>query len=303
LPEKAASADPAASDSSLALQGDGEGTVFRSLTVEAENRIQLDFERPELAIELDAQSAPGLVLGSATDVLERTTPDLLDPFVATSRYGRSPYLPRPWIAELRSGPVASFHPQTRGVQDWTLTVVDSRGDLVRVYEGEGEPPEVISWDGRDTDGRPIAPGLTCSYVFEARDRAGNTKRLVGEGFEVPGFRFEDRNGPVFVCSGRDIATVARGGGQATPPRVLEIASWINRRVSPATPLRIVATARSGREAEDLAHRLRDALLPLLPGDAARIAVTAQVSDGAPVAGSLQIETVVPGDRAESELVP
>ena len=62
--------------------------------------------------------------------------------------------------------------------------VDARGEVVRVFSGEKDPREAIVWDGRDIGGAPAIPGLTYSYVFTARDRAGNRKRFVGEGFEV-----------------------------------------------------------------------------------------------------------------------
>ena len=74
-----AAADEAAADSTMVLEGEQEGTVFRSLTIEGENRIRIDFERPELLVELDPASAPGLSWGSSRDVLDRTVPDLVTP--------------------------------------------------------------------------------------------------------------------------------------------------------------------------------------------------------------------------------
>ena len=34
----------------------------------------------------------------------------------------------------------------------------------------------------------VTPGLTYSYVFEAFDRAGNKRNIVGPGFTVPAYR-------------------------------------------------------------------------------------------------------------------
>src|SRR5262249_26877882 len=60
---------PGSPDSAYTLKGGSEGTVFKSLTVEGEDRIRFDIERPELQIDLDPSKAPGLDWGSARDVL------------------------------------------------------------------------------------------------------------------------------------------------------------------------------------------------------------------------------------------
>ncbi len=49
-PKKDAAAD-------LTLKGGQDGTVFRSLTVEGENRVQIRFERPELELDIDPNQA------------------------------------------------------------------------------------------------------------------------------------------------------------------------------------------------------------------------------------------------------
>src|SRR4029453_7070180 len=47
----------ASGDSTYTLKSGQEGTVFKSLTVEGEDRIRLDFERPELKLDLDPAKA------------------------------------------------------------------------------------------------------------------------------------------------------------------------------------------------------------------------------------------------------
>ena len=84
-----------------------------------------------------------------------------------------------------------------------LTLHDVRGRRVRTLLRGDQPAgeREIVWDGRDIGGAPAIPGLTYSYVFTARDRAGIRKRFVGEGFEVPPFRLESEAGPVLVFAG------------------------------------------------------------------------------------------------------
>ena len=67
----AASVGTTPADSALVLQGNSEETAFRSLTVEAENRIHFEFARPELTIELDALAVLNGV--EASEVLPKGT--------------------------------------------------------------------------------------------------------------------------------------------------------------------------------------------------------------------------------------
>src|SRR5262245_38111909 len=154
------------------LRGGQEGTVFKSLTIEGEDRVHVDFERPELKLDLELEKAPGLDWGSAADVLNRSNSDLDAPLVGLSAKQTNPYLGRPWLSEFATGPVARFHPSAEGVASWKLIVVDSKGATVRTFWAKGDPPKEIDWDGRATDGKPVTPGLTYSYVFEAHDKAG-----------------------------------------------------------------------------------------------------------------------------------
>ena len=55
------------------------GAPFGDLTIEGENRVRIQFERPELRIDLDPRQAPGLDLGSAMDVLDAVTSGIYYP--------------------------------------------------------------------------------------------------------------------------------------------------------------------------------------------------------------------------------
>src|SRR5262245_38429761 len=119
-PTKAASSARAAkaapSQSDMKLHGGQDGTVFGSLTVEGEDRVHFDIERPSLELAIDPSTAPGLDWGSATDVLDRAVPDAKAPFLATSTQSLSPYLGRPWVQSFVAGDVARFRPQVDNVE-------------------------------------------------------------------------------------------------------------------------------------------------------------------------------------------
>jgi len=278
--------------SSMTMHGGQEGTVFKSLTVQGEDRIRLDFERPPLDVRLDPAKAPGLDWGSARDVLDRTTPDLSSPLVMASARDASPYLAHPWLSHFASGAVARFEPDMKGVESWKLSIVNARGEAVRSFSGKGEPPREITWDGRSASGAPVVPGLTYSYVLEARDKAGNKRNFVGQGFKVSAYRFETAEGPTMAMSARELPPITPGrspsASASAPPILIEAASWLNQRPQPNQPVRVTVSARNSDEAQALADFVTRSLSPYLIGDPARLQANLEVQPDAPEGGTIRI---------------
>ncbi len=79
-----------AGERDLTLRGGEEITAFGSLTVEGEDRIHVEFDRPALELAIDPATAPGLDWGSPTDVLMRRRRTASGPFLELSAQDRSP---------------------------------------------------------------------------------------------------------------------------------------------------------------------------------------------------------------------
>ena len=286
-------APPAAgkdSPGNMTLKGGDEGTVFRTLTVQGEDRIHIEVERPALRLDMDPEKAPGLERGDVKDVLERTTPDLQAPLLAVSSREASPWVARPWLSHFPEGAVARIRPDVQGVERWRLVMVNARAESVAVYQGKGDPPREIAWDGRSSDGDPVLPGASYSYVFEARDKAGNKRNFVGEGFRVNSFRYGSNDDPVLLFAGQELV---RPGGSAglddVPPIVTEAATVVNQ--APASrAVHIAVTARSQEEANALAQRLTRWMTPLVIGDPSRLQPTTLVQSDAPQGAAVKITT-------------
>lgn len=279
----------ARSDSSMTLKGGEEGTVFRTLTVQGEDRIHIEVERPALRLDMDPEKAPGLERGDVKDVLERTTPDLEAPLRATSAHEPSPWVAHPWLAHFPEGAVARMRPDFNGVERWRMVIVNARAESVAVFQGKGDPPREIAWDGRSQDGTPVLPGVSYSYVFEARDKAGNKRNFVGEGFRVNAFRYGTTAAPVLVFSGQELARPAgtAHGLEDVPPIVTEVATIVNQ--APVSGrVQIGVTARSQEEATALGTRLTKWLAPLVIGDPARFQASTLVRPDAPVGAAVKI---------------
>ncbi len=293
---RALAADPAPdADPGLVLHGGEDGTAFRSLTVEGEDRIHIDYERPPLALDLAPETAPGLDWGSIEDVLNRTFPDMTVPLFTSSTWAPCPYLGHPWLEEFTTGSVAVFHPSMEGVDRWRLEVVDGRGNPVAAFEGKGKPPREIAWDGQERGGATAVPGRTYSYVFTSFDRAGNKRTFVGDGFEVSAYRSGDLEHPLFVFNGDDLLmekgsefSARRSSRSQVPPVMIEVASWINQIPSSSTPIRVTVVARSGEQAKVLGGRIVGLLEGLIPAAKSRVQSVSQVELDAPPSGVITI---------------
>ena len=287
----ASTAEPA---NDLVLKGGEEGTVFKTLTVQGEDRIHIEVERPNLRLDMDPGKAPGLDRGTVADVLDRTTPDLQAPLLASSARAASPWVAHPWLSHFPSGAVARFRPALTNVARWKLLVVDARAESVAVFQGEGDPPREIAWDGRASDGTPVLPGASYSYVFEARDKAGNKRHFVGEGFRVDAFRYDTPQGPTLVFAGTELARPggASWGADEAPPIVVQLATELNQEPSERA-VRIEVTARSTEEANALGRRLMRWMTPLLLGDPARLESVGFVASDAPVGAAVKVSAVAP----------
>jgi hypothetical protein len=272
------------------LKGDTEGTVFRSLTVEGEDRVHVDVDRPDLQLDLDPAQAPGLVVGDARDVLGREAPDLDRPLLALVARTPDERLGKPWLDAFASGPVVRFHPDVEDVERWNLTVADSKGQAVARFSGHGRPPREISWDGRLANGGLASPGLTYSFVLEAFDKAGNKRNFVGDGFKIASLRVETPAGPMLTFAGRALqpASSGRGGATRPDPLLLEAASWLDQDEQVGRPLRVTVVARSAEQAGAIAATVIRGVTPHLLGDPARLQPVTRVEPDAPEGGVVTI---------------
>lgn len=281
-PEAKAAAESKDGDD-MSMKGGEEGTVFKSLTVTGEDRIRIDFQRPELRLDLDARSAPGLEWGNPMDVLAEPGVDLVTPLPALSSETTSPFLPRPWIDRFEADEVVKFHPSMEGVERWRLIVADSRSDTVATFEGKGNPDDEIAWNGLSRSGKPVPPGVTCSYVLEATDRAGNSRSFVGEGFKLPPYRVESKEGETLLFPASEL-----GAAAPASPILGEVVSRLNLHEPADAPIEIRVTASSATDAESLGKQLVAHLREHVLGDPARIRAVSDVRPDAPDGGTVAV---------------
>jgi len=294
--EVSLSASASTDSTGITLRGGQERTDFKTMTIEGEDRVHVDVERPVLQLDLDAAKVHGLESGTAADVLNRVSPDLTTKYLALSATQPTPYLGRPWLRQFATGPVAKFQPNVKGVERWKLVVADSKGELVRTFEGKGDPPKEITWDGRTQNGKLVTPGLTYSYYMEAFDKAGNKRNFVGEGFKVSAYRADTPAGPVLVFSGMSVIASQKSSygmgsalaNRAVAPVILETVSWLNQSTRVQQPVTIAVSARSYEQANLIAKQVGMTMTDLALGDPSRIKAVAEVAPDAADGGVVRV---------------
>jgi hypothetical protein len=275
----------ASPDSTMNIKAGTGGKDFESITVEGEDRVRVQFERPPLEIELDPASAPGLDWESVWDVLGAESFDIVEPMLSRPAFERTAFAPRPWLDQYRAGPVARFRPEVSGVEKWALEVADSRGKTVARFGGEGKPPQEIVWNGATIDGTPARADLTYSYVLNASDKAGNKRSFLGDSFQLPP-RVMDIEGGVGLSF--SISTESTAG--VPPALVLEAASRLNQASDPSKPVHVEVTAPTFQLAKAIADEVVSALRPHLLGDPSRVVTATNVDAGGGEKASVTIRT-------------
>jgi len=183
--------------------------------------------------------------------------------------------PHLWLPEIPGTPVATFFPEPepgRKVKQWNLTITDFRGSPFRSFDGKGDPPNQLEWDGRSNDGQMLQTGYPYSYVFAQTDKGTNTYNHAGVSFRLPALDYKDRDDRVLELSGSELfrrhdATM-RDGAKEWLLRATDI-----MRQHPYSPFEVLCVAEEADLAEQrattVAHFLAEQMV--LPQEQVEVA--------------------------------
>ncbi len=273
-------------DSTMRIKAGESGKNFNNITVEGEDRVRVNFDRPELKLDVDPSKAPGLDWQSVWAALGSDEFNFVDPVLSRSVHERSSYAPRPWLDSMHDGPVARFKPNVSGVEKWGLEVADSRGKTVARFQGTGKPPKEITWDGTTIDGGAARSDLTYSYVLNATDKAGNKRSFVGDSFQIPPHMAQNKDGMSMSFS----VPVESATDRVPDEVVLEAATRLNQNVATNVPVKVEVTAPTFNLAKSIADEVVATLQPHLYGEPARVVVVTNVDTGGAERASVTIRT-------------
>jgi hypothetical protein len=164
-------------------------------------------------------------------VFDRALYRTIDSLTIPGHFTHSSYLRVPVERDFIYGDIMVFLPAfEKRVASWELVISNSLGETVRRVSRRGHPPAVMSWDGHDDDGEPVATGEVYSFTFNAYDAQGNQTRIPGEPRRINGLVTKRDNEWIVSIAADQI--FAEGGTRLLDeagPRLDEAANIIRER--------------------------------------------------------------------------
>ena len=231
---------------------DGEsGAALPEMVVEATNEVRQTIQKSTFTFDLDAVTVDSFYTAMDREALQVSPVSGLQPHLNNLEKLSSEQPPHPWLPEMATSPVATFHtaaPEGHKIRNWSLTVTDFRGSPFKTFTGKGQAPEQLTWDGRGEGGEMLKVGYPYSYVFTQTDKGTNTYNHAGVSFRIPALDYHREGTRVLELAGdglfRPQQSVLTEAGR----------KWLVRstdeiRRHPYSPVRVVATAETQALAE------------------------------------------------------
>ncbi|MBN2466004.1 hypothetical protein JXD38_10330 [candidate division WOR-3 bacterium] len=211
--------------------GTGDQHAIGEEVIKGETEVKIEDMKPYFPPEIDPFSPVDDLLAPESYVLDDALYHSVDSMTIPQYFAHSSYLRIPTERSFVYGDMMVFLPAfERRVTNWDLQVSNSLGETVRRIARRGQPPAVITWDGRTDAGEPIAPGEVYSFTFNAYDAQGNQTRIPGTPQRVNGIVQEV--GDEWVVSIAADRLFTEGGAQLleqAAPRLDEAANVVKER--------------------------------------------------------------------------
>jgi len=127
-------------------------------------------------------------------VLDEALYQSVDSMTIPHHFIHSSYLRVPVERNFIYGDIMVFLPSFESrVATWELVVANSLGETVRRVSGKGQPPAILSWDGKTDNAEAIATGEVYSFTFNAYDAQGNQTRIPGQPQRINGMVYNQHD--------------------------------------------------------------------------------------------------------------
>jgi hypothetical protein len=181
--------------------------------------------------QIDPFAPVNAILAPESYVLDEGLYHSIDSMTVPHHFIHSSYLRVPVERNFIYGDIMVFLPSFESrVATWELVVANSLGETVRRVRQKGQPPAVITWDGRGDNGEAIATGEIYSFTFNAYDAQGNQTRIPGQPQRISAIVYQQKDEWV-VAMAADQIFAADGAQLLEPagPRLDEAANVVKER--------------------------------------------------------------------------
>lgn len=187
--------------------------------------------KPYFSPQIDPFSPINDLLSPGSYVFDEALFRAVDSITIPHQFIRSSYLRVPVERSFIYGDIMVFLPTfEKRVATWELVVSNSLGETVRRVSRKGQPPAVISWDGRTESGDLIATGDVYSFTFNAYDAQGNQTRIPGSPQRIAALvAKQDNEWLVSIAADQIFAPEGAGLIEEAAARIDEAANIIKER--------------------------------------------------------------------------
>ncbi|MGQ9678404.1 MAG: FlgD immunoglobulin-like domain containing protein [bacterium] len=159
-----------------------------------ESEIKIQDPKYYFSPQIDPWSPVNDLLSSESYVFDEELLNTVESSTVPRHFIRSSFLRVPVEKGFIYGDILVFLPSfEHRVATWELIISNSLGEAVRRVREKGQPPAVITWDGRTDAGEPIATGDVYSFTFNAYDAQGNQTRIQCEPQRINAVIWQEKN--------------------------------------------------------------------------------------------------------------
>lgn len=154
-----------------------EHTIGEEL-ITGEAEIKIADQKPYISPQVDLFTPIKEIVTLGSYILDPALFHSIDSLTIPQQFIHSSFLRIPVERSFIYGDILIFLPSfEKRVASWELVIANSLGETVRRLGQKGQPPAVITWDGKNDKGEPIATGDIYSFTFNAYDAQGNQTRI------------------------------------------------------------------------------------------------------------------------------
>jgi len=207
--------------------------------------------------------------------LEKRLPAGIDKELSEVVKLNNPFLRRPVYPQMVVNKIVIELDKFPKPDNWKIEIYNSAGIPVKTFEGRGDLPKKIEWDGISDKGTPvIRPGERFTYRVYLERKSGAKRREVREIPEIVGFAISDPKGDNMVYLNTDY--IFQPGRANLQPdgeeRIVEMLNFVKEKYRGNGLVEVYVYATNNFLYEDRAKVLQELILKNAPIDPEKLKI-------------------------------
>ncbi len=182
----------------------------QQVNVNADVKIEIDSEKPKINFKAEQIFLKENVMENNSEFLNINIAHLDAIKLLYNDLVFNKKLISPDLINIRFNPVFTFNfdidPNVK-IKKWTITVVNTKGEVFFVLGDNKKLPSLINWNGKNNKDEFLIPGQPYSYILKVWDDAGNEYTEKGVNFMILGGFYTKNNDKILSLSLLDLFNI------------------------------------------------------------------------------------------------